>query len=237
MRWGGRGTAADLPGAVRDGPSPSPVASDILPRWGRNSGPTRASAHGGKEESVLWTDEDPFRQRASREIGGCHTQDPHRGRQGRGRGFAQDGAVTEGVLRGAIGRSLPTRKTGRGCGSAGASAENEASVPGRRGHGDARGTCDEPSSARPLQGSVCVLKAERSFDFARDDRITVCPPFSNPGLKRGQSRAILGGQANRTGMHAGSPDVLNRGIWVKIPGGAATVKRKRKELPRALPSQ
>ena len=69
---------------MRDGPSPSPVASDILPRWGRNSGPTRASAHGGKEESVLWTDEDPFRQRASREIGGCHTQDPHRGRQGHG---------------------------------------------------------------------------------------------------------------------------------------------------------
>ena len=44
-------------------------------------------------------------------------------------------------------------------------------------------------------------------------------------------------------MHAGSPDVLNRGIWVKcgrrtrfasFPGGAATVKRKRNGLPRVL---
>lgn len=63
------------------------------------------------------------------------------------------------------------------------------------------------------------------------------PCFSNPGLKPGRSRAILVRQATRTGMHAGSPDVLNRGIWVKIPGGAATVKRKRKGLPRALPLQ
>ncbi len=69
------------------------------------------------------------------------------------------------------------------------------------------------------------------------------PGFSGPApfLLEPRGRTCYTLPASKSDRDAGGtfPDLLNRGIWVKIPGGAATVKRRRHSLPKSenLPGQ